>query len=78
MHMSEGGIAFERYSQYQKEVKITSQWGAEEWARYPDIYDNYKKWSALRAETWDEEMKTLEVLFLKNFNYGFSNFQKIF
>merc|ERR1711935_849861 len=47
MRMSEGGIAYERYSQYQQEVKITAQWGAEEWARYPDIYDNYKKWSAL-------------------------------
>ena len=29
--------------------------------RYPDIYDNYKKWKALRNDTWEEEMRTLEV-----------------
>ena len=61
LFMSEGGIAHERFSHIQYENRVLGQWGAEEWARYPDIYDNYKKWNALRAETWDEEMKTLEV-----------------
>ena len=40
---------------------MASEWSAEEWARYPDIYDNHKKWHALRAATWDEEMQTMEV-----------------
>merc|ERR1719190_169414 len=42
------------------EESMNSGWGADEWARYPDIYDNYKKWYALRNDTWEEEMATLE------------------
>ena len=46
---------------------MNNYWGADDWARFPDIYDNYKKWYALRNDTWEEEMATLEVR-LKIFN----------
>ena len=58
---SSGGIAYQRHAGYHAESIVFSEWGAEEWARWPDTYDNYKKWHALRAETWDEEMNTLQV-----------------
>ena len=59
---SEFGIAYQRFEATSHEVKLRNEWwGANEWARYPDIYDNYKKWIALRNETWSEEMNTLEV-----------------
>ena len=47
--------------QHAHEDIMHNGWGADEWARYPDIYDNYKKWYALRNDTWEEEMSTLEV-----------------
>lgn len=59
---SQHGIAFKRYHnmQHAHEDIMHNGWGADEWARYPDIYDNYKKWYALRNDTWEEEMSTLE------------------
>ena len=66
MPWSEFGIAFQRFEGTSFEVKLRNDWwGANEWARYPDIYDNYKKWIALRNETWSEEMNTLEVRMIK-------------
>ena len=62
---SEFGIAFQRWETSSFENQNREMfWGADEWARYPDIYDNYKKWIALRNETWSEEMTTLEVCLL--------------
>ena len=66
---SQHGIAFKRFHNLQKahEDSMNNYWGADDWARFPDIYDNYKKWYALRNDTWEEEMATLEVR-LKIFN----------
>ena len=60
---SQHGIAFKRFHNLQKahEDSMNNYWGADDWARFPDIYDNYKKWYALRNDTWEEEMATLEV-----------------
>jgi len=59
---SQHGIAFQRYSNamHTQQEGMHRGWGADEWARYPDIFDNYKKWYALRNDTWEEEMATLE------------------
>ena len=74
---SEFGIAYQRFEGTSFEVKLRNDWwGANEWARYPDIYDNYKKWIALRNETWSEEMNTLEVRMLKCHILRKLNFRK--
>merc|ERR1712227_343145 len=68
---SEFGIAYQRFEATSHEVKLRNEWwGANEWARYPDIYDNYKKWIALRNETWSEEMNTLEEADAKTIQAG--------
>ena len=60
---SQHGIAFKRFHnmQHAHGEAMNNWWGADDWARYPDIYDNQKKWYALRNDTWEEEMATLEV-----------------
>merc|ERR1712002_351513 len=68
--MSEGGIAFMRFENTSHPNDVMSQWGADEWARFPDIYDNQKKWHALRNDTWDEEMRTLEASDAKKIEAG--------
>merc|ERR1711868_333182 len=61
----------QRFEATSHEVKLRNEWwGANEWARYPDIYDNYKKWIALRNETWSEEMNTLEEADAKTIQAG--------
>jgi len=57
---SPDGMSFQRWAHMMQENNVLNDWGADDWARYPDIYDNYKKWKALRNDTWEEEMRTLE------------------